>query len=106
VDFAALVKALADFASPQRRAVVCTLGTRPTIACETGADRVARPVLPIAPDEIVDTNGAGDAFAGGFLAFFVKGATLEKCIDAGSYAAHACLRVRGCSVPAAAPMFA
>jgi adenosine kinase len=62
--------------------------------------------VPITEEEIVDTNGAGDSFAGGFLAFFVKGAPLEKCIDAGSYAAYANLKVRGCSVPAYQPTFA
>jgi adenosine kinase len=63
-------------------------------------------VIPIDDADIVDTNGAGDSFAGGFLAYFVKGAPLEKCIDAGSYAANANLKTRGCAVPPYPPAFA
>jgi adenosine kinase len=62
-------------------------------------------VLPIVEAEIVDTNGAGDSFAGGFLAGFMKGETLERCIDAGSYAAAANLKERGLTVPSYPPIF-
>jgi adenosine kinase len=33
-------------------------------------------------DEIVDTNGCGDAFLGGFLAYYAAGKSLEKCAKA------------------------
>lgn len=33
--------------------------------------------------EIVDTNGAGDAFAGGFLGGLVLGKPLDECVIAG-----------------------
>jgi adenosine kinase len=74
--------------------------------CESGKEPFKRDVVPITVAEIVDTNGAGDSFAGGFLAYFVKGAPIEKCVDAGSYAAAAILRERGCSVPQYPPAFA
>ena len=35
---------------------------------------------PIDPKSIVDTNGAGDAFAGGFLAKLVNGDPLDFCM--------------------------
>lgn len=48
------------------RVVVITQGADPTIvAC--GGKVMHYPVLRVAADEIVDTNGAGDAFVGGFL---------------------------------------
>jgi len=51
------------------------------------------PVMPA--EEIVDTNGAGDAFAGGFLAARLKGCDVEKCVSAGNYAAQHILRTSG-----------
>ncbi len=37
----------------------------------------------IEKSKIIDTNGAGDAFVGGFLSQYVQGLTLEKSIDCG-----------------------
>lgn len=106
-DYKDICEKLANFevVEGKKRTVVCTLGAQPTIACETGKEPVSRSVIPIANEDIVDTNGAGDAFAGGFLALYTKGATLEKCIDAGSYSAHANLMTRGCAVPSFKPQF-
>ena len=39
-------------------------------------------------DKIVDTNGAGDAFVGGFLSQFVDGKEEKVCVAAGTYAAQ------------------
>ena len=36
-------------------------------------------------ENIMDLNGAGDAFVGGFLAQYVQGRSVQKCIDAGLY---------------------
>jgi len=55
-------------------------------------------VLPIERSEIVDTVGAGDSFAGGFLALFVTGADTPTCIAAGAYASNYILRRRCCSI--------
>jgi len=49
---------------------------------------------------IVDTNGAGDAFAGGFLSRFVKKAPLDECMRAGHWAAAVIIQTRGCQIPA------
>ena len=38
-------------------------------------------------EEITDLNGAGDAFLGGFLSQFMKGAPLGDCCKAGNEAA-------------------
>ena len=47
----------------------------------------------------MDTNGAGDAFVGGFLSQFVQGAELEKCVKAGNYGANAIIQQSGCKFP-------
>ncbi|MFA5925439.1 MAG: carbohydrate kinase family protein [Parcubacteria group bacterium] len=38
---------------------------------------------PVIKVKSVDTTGAGDAFAGGFLGYFIKGHRLEECLKAG-----------------------
>ncbi len=43
-------------------------------------------------DEIVDTTGAGDAFAGGFLVGYVRGYTIKRCVELGIICARECLR--------------
>ena len=48
---------------------------------------------------IVDTNGAGDAFAGGFLSRFVQNQSIQKCMNAGHWAASVIIQTRGCQIP-------
>ena len=48
-----------------------TQGAQPTLVAQDG-NVTEFPVLPIAPEEIVDSNGAGDAFVGGYLAQVVR----------------------------------
>lgn len=43
-----------------------TQGKEPTAIAVGGRVRLF-PVIPVAADALVDTNGAGDAFVGGFL---------------------------------------
>ena len=53
-------------------------------------------------DDIVDLNGAGDAFLGGFLAMYLKGNINNKlfsCCKAGNNAASVILRNVGCTFP-------
>lgn len=105
-DYKLLVKKLADYGNPTRkRIIVSTMGCLPTLACENGHETVEHEVIKIESSKIVDTNGAGDSFAGGFLAYYMKGASLEKCIAAGCYASYANLQSRGCSVPSFKPEF-
>ena len=50
-------------------------------------------------DLIVDTNGAGDAFAGGFLSKYMRKESLDKCMHAGHWAASIIIQTRGCKIP-------
>lgn len=52
---------------------------------------------------LVDTNGAGDAFVGGFLAKLACGCDLEACVSAGNYAARQIIQVSGCKIPSFPP---
>lgn len=53
------------------------------------------PTARIEGDEIVDTNGAGDAFAGGFMGKLILGGSVEECVKAGQWLAGLCLRCNG-----------
>eukprot|EP00913_Durusdinium_trenchii_P016997 g15982.t1 len=46
-------------------------------------------------EKLVDTNGAGDAFVGGFLAALAKGKDMEACCKAGSYSASVVIQHSG-----------
>jgi adenosine kinase len=56
-------------------------------------------VFPVSGEEIVDTNGCGDAFVGGFLAQYIQGKSLEKCARAGNWASSVIIRNVNCSYP-------
>lgn len=56
-------------------------------------------VIPIKQADIVDTNGAGDAFVGGFLSGLAVGAPLAKCASRGHYAANVIIQQSGCAFP-------
>ena len=58
------------------------------------------PVSPLHQAEIVDTNRAGDAFVGGFLAQWVLGAGLDAAVKCGIWvASHSIKRSGYCSMP-------
>ncbi|XP_037547400.1 adenosine kinase b isoform X3 [Nematolebias whitei] len=82
----------------RQRVVVFTQGKDDTVAT-IGDNVIMFPVLDIDQNDIVDTNGAGDAFVGGFLSALVQEQGLEECIRAGHYAAHVIIRRVGCTFP-------
>jgi sugar/nucleoside kinase (ribokinase family) len=64
--------------------LVVTRGAEGSIASD-GGGRASIPAAPAA--NIVDTTGAGDLFAAGFLAARLRGRPLEQCLRAGALAA-------------------
>jgi len=64
--------------------LVVTRGPNGAIAIENGK-RISIPAAPV--NDVVDTTGAGDLFAAGFLAARCKGASLERCLWTGAIAA-------------------
>ncbi|KAG0729663.1 Adenosine kinase [Chionoecetes opilio] len=57
------------------------------------------PVTRLAEEKLIDTNGAGDAFVGGFLAQLVQGQDVAECIKCGIWAATEIIQRPGCSFP-------
>jgi len=56
-------------------------------------------VYPIQSSEIVDTNGCGDSWVGGFLSQYMQGSSIEKCARAGNWASSVIIRNVGCTYP-------
>jgi adenosine kinase len=89
--------------SKRARTVIFTQGTDPTIAVSAkdsgDVDVKEVSVHAVSEDKINDTNGAGDAFAGGFVAAIVQGKSLEKAIDMGQWLAKLSIQELGPSYP-------
>jgi len=97
-EIALKTAALAKENSDKPRIVVFTQGAEPTIVVKDG--KVTEyPIIKLDEKDIVDTNGAGDAFVGGFLAQLVKGNSIEECIRCGNYTANLIIQRSGCTFP-------
>ncbi|EPQ60065.1 Ribokinase-like protein [Gloeophyllum trabeum ATCC 11539] len=87
-NYAAVARAIALLpkANPSRpRTVIITQGPRSTVvvsAADPDAPKVV-PVNPLKDEEIIDTNGAGDAFAGGFLGALLSGKSIDDAVLVG-----------------------
>lgn len=82
----------------QSRIVVTTQGPGPVLLCRDGKVTESN-IIPIASEDIVDTNGAGDAWVGGFLSQVVQGKNIDACIKGGNYAANVVIKQSGCTFP-------
>ncbi|KAI5867950.1 Ribokinase-like protein [Durotheca rogersii] len=98
-DVAAIARHLAGLPkanTARPRIAVITQGTEPTIVAVQGEAEVRRfPVHAIDASLINDTNGAGDAFAGGFVAGLVQGVPLETAVDMGHWLARLSIQELG-----------
>ncbi len=99
--------------------VVCLVFSGPGAVVTAFRNKVQEfSVTPIAADELVDTNGAGDAFVGGFLARLISTTrneddhsespsraqndcdfSLADSVQAGLFAASVVCRASGCTLP-------
>ncbi|XP_072851092.2 adenosine kinase isoform X7 [Pogona vitticeps] len=97
-EIARKAQALPKVNLKRQRIVVFTQGKDDTVMA-TDTEVRSFPVLISDQSEIVDTNGAGDAFVGGFLSQLVYDRPLTECIRAGHYAASVIIKRSGCTFP-------
>lgn len=80
------------------RMVIITQGSDPVVCVQNGQVHEFA-AQKLSADKIVDTNGAGDAFVGGFLAQHVRGAELGTAVKCGIWAATHIIQRSGCTLP-------
>ncbi|XP_017855570.1 PREDICTED: adenosine kinase [Drosophila arizonae] len=69
------------------------------VLCFQDNDKVLQyPVPPIDKKTVVDTNGCGDAFVGGYLSQLVQHMPVDYCIRAGIFASQQVLRIVGVQI--------
>lgn len=54
-------------------------------------------VPSIDKEKIIDTIGGGDAFAGGFLAFYLMNKDIDLCLKCGIFCARQIIQKTGCN---------
>jgi adenosine kinase len=81
------------------RTVVITQGASPTIIAVDGELR-EYPIIKLPKSKLKDTNGAGDAYVGGFLYGLVQDKDMDYCTKAAAYAASVIVQRSGCTFPA------
>lgn len=93
--------ALKVAASPKKnekpRTVIFTQGSGSTIVAYNGTV-TEYAVDPLPKEKLVDTNGAGDAFVGGFLSELVQGKSIEECVTAGHWSAKYIIQQPGTTI--------
>jgi adenosine kinase len=97
-DIPAIAKSIATLpkSNPSRpRTVVITQGSKSTVLVSaTDPDKPSTfPVDPLTDEQIVDTNGAGDAFAGGFLGALVAGKSADTAVLVGHIMGAMCVQL-------------
>ncbi|OOQ89654.1 Adenosine kinase [Penicillium brasilianum] len=88
------------------RVVLITQGSSPTVVAVSGTPGHEEiPVRKISAEEIIDTTGAGDAFAGGLLAGIVQQKSLRTSVDMGHWLARLGIREMGPNYPLPKQLF-
>merc|ERR1712159_723476 len=97
-SFIATRLSLIPSAKGKHRTVVITQGAEQTLVAHKGYV-TTYPIIKLEKEKIVDTNGAGDAYVGGFLAGLAKGKDIKACHEAGAYSASIIIQQSGCVCP-------
>ena len=101
-DLVGVAKHIAQFESKTNkpRTVIITQGAEETLVLQSdNVDNVKRyPVQKVSSDKIVDTNGAGDAFAGGVLGALILGKSIDEAIEVGHKLGVMCIGQSGPSL--------
>jgi len=96
--------ALPKLNDQRERLVIITQGSKSTAVAYKG--EVTEYEVPHVPaDEIVDLNGAGDSFVGGFISRYALGKPLDECVAAGHYCAGVTIRTSGTTFKGKTPQF-
>jgi adenosine kinase len=96
-DMEATMKAISELPKinqKRQRTIIFTNGADPVLIYADGKFQ-KYDVPPLSKEEIVDTNGAGDAFLGGFLSGLTQDKDLSVCVKAGLETARHILQVSG-----------
>lgn len=74
--------------------MVFTNGAEPTVLVSSAEPDKPKlyPVTALKDEEIVDTNGAGDAFSGGFLGALIAGKNWDQCVKVGQVMGAMCIQ--------------
>ncbi|PIA33170.1 hypothetical protein AQUCO_04200138v1 [Aquilegia coerulea] len=97
-EIALKISKLPKASGAHKRITVITQGADPVVVAEDGKVKLF-PVILLPKEKLVDTNGAGDAFVGGFLSQMVQEKPMEDCVKAGCYAANVVIQRSGCTYP-------
>lgn len=97
-DIALKISSLPKQSGLRPRSVIITQGAEATVVSSNGKV-IEYAIRKLPKEKLVDTNGAGDAFVGGFLSQLVCGRSIEDCVRAGSYAASVVIQMPGCTFP-------
>lgn len=101
-DLVEIASKLASFAKEnknRKRTVIFTQGAKETLVFQEGQEVLRFKPIECKPEEIVDTNGAGDSFVGGFLSQYIQEKPIDVCVDAAHYCAWECIRRSGATYP-------
>jgi adenosine kinase len=94
-DLHAIAQSIANFESSlpagQTRTVILTHGAKETVMTQTNGKPKTFSVNKVEDKDIIDTNGAGDAFAGGVLGALVLGKSIDEAIDVGHQLGVMCI---------------
>ncbi|XP_012289164.1 adenosine kinase 2 [Orussus abietinus] len=95
-DIALKIANLEKINKKRKRLVIITQGAEPVIVAHENTV-VEYPAEKVPEENVIDTNGAGDAFVGGFLAELLQGKDTETCVKCGIYAATLIIQRSGCT---------
>ncbi|XP_076940080.1 adenosine kinase 2-like [Bidens hawaiensis] len=97
-EIAVKISQLPKASGAHKRITVITQGADPVVVAQDG--KVTKyPVVFLPKEKLVDTNGAGDAFVGGFLSQMVLEKPIAECVRAGCYASNVIIQRSGCTFP-------
>lgn len=95
-EIALLIAQMEKYNTTRKRIVVITQGSESILLVKDNTV-IEFPAAKLPEEKVVDTNGAGDAFVGGFLAQLIQGKSIDTCIKCGIWAATEIVQKSGCT---------